>query len=91
MSIIGKQKFRLIGLSVADQKACEKDSEVDRILRAIRKLKIPIVAGGNLANSSARILKGLHIDLVTNDVAHALNYFNINFSAKRYHPESINV
>ncbi len=88
VGIINKQKFRLIGLSITRQKACDKNSEFLAILNAIRKFKIPIVAGGNLVYSSTKIIKSLNIDLVTNDVAYALNYFNINFSTQKRTLES---
>tara|TARA_Y100001968_G_C19365031_1_gene722030 strand:- start:390 stop:1211 length:822 start_codon:yes stop_codon:yes gene_type:complete len=91
VNIVRKQKFKLIGLSIAGQNASEKNLELVNLLKAIRKLKIPIVAGGNFANSSTRILKSFNIDLVTNDVAHALNYFNINFSTQGHNPETLTV
>ncbi len=83
VSIINKKKFKLIGLSIGGQKACDKNSEFLLMLKALRKFKIPIVAGGNLVYSSTKIIKKFNIDLITNDVAYALNYFNINFLTQK--------
>ena len=83
VNIISKQKFVLIGLSITGQKVCEKNSDFMKALKVIKKWKIPIVAGGNLVSSSASIIKCLNIDLITNDAAHALNYFNINLSIQK--------
>jgi methanogenic corrinoid protein MtbC1 len=78
--ILNKQNFKLVGLSVSDYKLCDRQSELSSIIAMIKKLKIPIVAGGSLVQSSGEFLKNLNVDLVSDDVLSALSYFNINLS-----------
>jgi methanogenic corrinoid protein MtbC1 len=78
--ILNKHKFKLVGLSVSNYKLCDHQSELLATIAMIKKLKIPIVAGGSLVQSSANFLKNLNVDLITDDAAHTLSYFNINLS-----------
>ena len=78
--ILNKQNFKLIGLSLSEYKLCDRQSELSSIIAMIKKLKIPIIAGGSLVQSSGNFLKDLDVDLITNDAVHALSYFNINLS-----------
>ena len=78
--IISKQKFKLIGISLSDNKLCDSKSELISTISMIKKLKIPIVAGGSLVKSSTSILKSLNVDMITDDAVQALSYFNIKLS-----------
>ena len=78
--ILNKQNFKLVGLSISDYKLCDRQSELLATIAMIKKLKIPIVAGGSLVQSSSNFLKNLSVDLITDDAVHALSYFNINVS-----------
>jgi len=81
--IIGKHKFKLIGLSLANYKLCDKQSEVRSIIEIIKKLKIPIIAGGSLIHSHKNAVKSLELDMITEDAVNALRYLNINLPRRK--------
>jgi hypothetical protein len=78
--ILNKQNFKLVGLSISNYKLCDRQSELLSTIAMIKKLKIPIVAGGSLVQSPSNFLKSLNVDLITDDAVHALSYFKINLS-----------
>ncbi len=80
--IIDKHKFKLIGLSLSDYKLCDKHSEVRSIIEVIKKLKIPIIAGGSLIHSNKNAIKSLDVDMITEDPVSALRFLNINLSRR---------
>jgi methylmalonyl-CoA mutase cobalamin-binding subunit len=80
--ILNKQDFKLVGLSISDYKLCDQQSELSSTIAMIKKLKIPIVAGGSIVQSSSSFLENLNVDLITDDAVHALSYFNISLSNK---------
>ena len=81
--IVGKHKFKLIGLSLADYKLCDKQSEVRTIIEMIKKLKIPVIVGGSLIHSHKNAVKSLNVDMITEDAVNALLYLNINLSKSK--------
>ena len=81
--IIDRHKFKLIGLSLSDYKLCDKQSEVRSIIEIVKKLKIPIIAGGSLIHSHKNAVKSLGVDLITEDAVNALRFSNINLSRRK--------
>ena len=90
-TIVSKQKFKLIGISLSDNKLCDNKSELMSIIGMIKKFKIPIVVGGSLVNSSTNILKSLKVDMITDDAIQALSYFNIKLSNNNHSLEPLTI
>ena len=81
--IINKHKFKLVGLSLANYKSCAPKSDVRSIVGLVKKLKIPILAGGSLIHSHKNAVESLNFDMITDDAIDAMRYFNIKLSRSR--------
>ena len=73
----------MIGLSLSDYKLCDKQSELRTIIKVIKNLKIPVVAGGSLIHSHKNAVKSLGVDMITEDAVQALRYLNIDLSRRK--------
>ena len=89
--IISKQRFKLVGISLSDNKLVNRKSELMSTITMIKKLKIPIVAGGSLVSSSTSILENLNVDMITDDALQALSYFNIKLSNNNRSSKSLTI